>query len=54
MKNFVHIGYFVLLMLNDSVISSAMKGRHKENVVSLLDLVLLFSFQLPVGLIDQH
>lgn len=33
---------------------AAVQGRHKEDIVAALQLIFLFSLQLPVGIVDEY
>lgn len=34
--------------------SPSMQSRHKDNIVLRLKLILVFAFQLPIGIVDEH
>jgi hypothetical protein len=33
---------------------AAVQGRYKEDIVAALQLIFLFSLQLPVGIVDEY
>ncbi len=36
-----------------SAISATMQCRHKQNIVVVDDLIFIFSFKFPIGIVDQ-
>jgi hypothetical protein len=36
-----------------SAISATMQCRHKQNIVVVDELIFIFSFKFPIGVVDQ-